>query len=115
MKKKNPVNLTVVDKEMEDIVLTEYPEAMILLPEDLKLEDMLKSKFGYIQIDIDSDGKRYNFLHLEKDILLGFLETYKQAYEYEVRDLRTGDFIVVNKLKRKYAEPNVLTFGASMN
>ena len=91
-KLRHPVDLATLDKDLEDIMINDYPGKM----------------FGNQHyIDTPTDDKIYRFFNLEKNTLLEFLGNYKHSFRYEVLDSETGELIEVNKPKKAYSKPKI--------
>lgn len=82
---KGLVDLAILDRGLQDIMITDYPRKI--------------TEEQYYLDTSDRDAKVYRFLNLEKQALLDFLEDYKDKYEYEVLRSSDGMPIVINKIK----------------
>lgn len=109
-KVKHPVDMAILDKDLDSIIIIGYGKDRKGRYNGGRIYER-----NHLRDTSDPDVTVYRFFELEKNILLEFLEPYKNKFEYEVLDSKTGEPIIVNKLKRKYTEPNVYSFTASQN
>jgi len=99
---KEPVHLTTLDRDLEDIMLGHYTTGKIF-------------EYQHYVDASDPKNKVYIFTYLERDTLLAFLEDYKQTFEYNVYSI-TGELIIANKIdKEKASLIKFLQIAASVN
>ncbi len=75
------VDLFIYSKELEDIILAEYPR------------EIFENQH---EIDETEENKMYCFYNLDRKELIDFLKDYKMKYEYEIVNSETGSIVGVN-------------------
>ena len=76
------VDLFTTSRELQDLVIREYTEA--IFEKQIGLDNS------------DPDKKVYWLYELNHEQILRFLKKQPQEYPYELRNSRTGEFVEVN-------------------